>query len=169
MSTSLPYLPGYAARQVVKNPGVLVTGGPLTLFTITGGRVRLLCLSGVVSTVIGAGVTSLAINANPTVGADTPLCAVGVVTSAPVNSLVAITGVVADALTVVLATQGAIRGMGLPLIAVVEGMESGAMLSCAAGDPICRVDAIDAASTSCVIAGVPIAVVEGIDSGATVC
>lgn len=116
MSTSLPYLPGYAARQVVKNPGVLVTGGPLTLFTITGGRVRLLCLSGVVSTVIGAGVTSLAINANPTVGADTPLCAVGVVTSAPVNSLVAITGVVADALTVVLATQGAIRGMGLPLI-----------------------------------------------------
>lgn len=103
-------------RTTLKKAGVLVTGGPISLLTITGGRVRILDLFGVVTTVIGAVATSIRLDANPTVGADTPLCAVGVITLAPVGSLVSLTGVVADALTVVLATQGAVRGMTVPLI-----------------------------------------------------
>lgn len=116
MSTGFPYLPGFGVRQVTRSTGVLVTGGPLQLFTISGGRVRLIDLFGVVSTVIGAVATSVRIDANPTVGADTPLCAAGVVTAAPVGSFVGLTGTVADTLTVVLATQGAARGMTMPLI-----------------------------------------------------
>jgi len=143
VSTSLPYLPGFACRQVCRNSGVLVTGGPIVMFTIAGGRVRLVDLVGVVSTVIGAGATSLAINANPSTGVDTPICAVGVVTVAPANSLVAITGIVADALVVILATQGAIKGMTTPLILnpgtldlVITGGTTGAIDWYATWEPI---------------------------------
>jgi hypothetical protein len=86
------------------------------MFTVTGGRIRVLGFFGTVTAAIGAVATSIRIDANPTVGADTALCAAGVITAAPAGSMAALTGVVADLLQVNLATQGALRDMTTPLV-----------------------------------------------------
>ena len=141
---------GYGASPVIvprlpaKKAGVAVTGTPGAIFTVSGGRIFLWSLFGNVTTVIGGTATSLLLRANPTTGSDTDLCAAGVITSAPVGSLFAITGTTTDALTVVLATQGAIRSSTTPLIIqpgtidliVSSGGTTGAVDWYAAFDPV---------------------------------
>lgn len=95
-----------------------VTGGPVSIFTTTVGRVLLRGLYGSVSTVIGAGATTLQLQLNPTAaGANTVLCAVSTsIATFAVSSLVSITGVVTDAMVLNGTTQGAIRDMTVPLV-----------------------------------------------------
>lgn len=112
----MSYFQSFSERVAVLKSGVAVTGAPGAIYNVTGGRIMLWGLFGSVATVIGAGVTSLLLRANPTTGADTDLCANGVITSAPVASLFSITGTVTDALAVNLLTQGAIKSQTAPLI-----------------------------------------------------
>ena len=118
------YPPIVEPRPPATKTGALVTGGPISLFTIAGGRVLVFGLLAEVTTVVGAGVTSLALEANPSAaGANTALCTAGVITAAPVGSMFGLTGAVANALQVVLATQGAMQGMTTPLIIAPGGIE----------------------------------------------
>lgn len=138
------YPPIVAPRPPATKTGALVTGGPITLFSITGGRVILWGLFAEVTTVVGAGATSLALEANPSAaGANTPLCTASAVTAAPVGSMFGPTGAVGAALQVVSATQGSLAGMTTPLIIapgtielVVTGGTTGACTWRALWDPI---------------------------------
>ncbi len=70
---------GSLAQQTTSKLGVAVTGGPLSLFTITGGLVRIVELYGIVSTVIGGTATSVKLVFDSTT--DTDLCNATAVTS----------------------------------------------------------------------------------------
>jgi hypothetical protein len=136
--------PAFAAqRPATTKTGVLVTGGPLGLFTVSGGRVQLYSLFAEVTTVVGAGATSLVVQGNPTTGVDTAFCTAGVITAAPVGSYFGLTGAFAGALQVLLATQGALQGMTTPIVVapgsidlVITGGTTGACTWRCLWDPI---------------------------------
>lgn len=86
--------------------GVAASG---SLFTINSGRIMLYSLSGFVSVGIGAVATSIRFEMNPTVGANTPICADTVITSAALGRSMALTGVFADQISMP-ATEGAVQG-----------------------------------------------------------
>ena len=69
------------------------------LFTITGGRVKLMQIVGEVTTVIQTQANNTKLKFNPTAtGADTDLCAVLNISADAVGTLYGITGTVADAM-----------------------------------------------------------------------
>ena len=59
----------------VDRSAAAIAAGTNPIFTVTGGRVALLGLLGEVVTTMDATLTTLQINANPTTGDDTVLCA----------------------------------------------------------------------------------------------
>jgi len=59
----------------VDRSAAAIAAGTNALFTVTGGRVALLGLLGEIVTTMDATLTTLQINANPTTGDDTVLCA----------------------------------------------------------------------------------------------
>lgn len=102
-------------RRVASIGNILTTGAAQTLFTIAGGRIRLLGLVARVTTALGATATTVNFNTNPTTGADTAISAASVdIQSAPIGAKLSITGVVGDA-TVFVTTGGAIKDMVTPL------------------------------------------------------
>lgn len=127
---------GFYPQVAVQKTGVAVTGVPGALYNVTGGRIMLWSLFGVVTTVIGGVATTLRIDANPTTGTDTALCAASAtIAAAPVGSLFGITGTASDAMALVTASQGALLNMATPLIiqpgsidlVVVAGGTTGAL------------------------------------------
>lgn len=88
--------------RVEKGEGATVATGETSLFTITGGRIKLLQIVGEVTTVIQTQATNLKLvydPANPpSAGADTDLCAVLDISADAVGLLYGITGTVGDAM-----------------------------------------------------------------------
>jgi hypothetical protein len=75
------------------------------MFTVSGGKVKILSLVGEVTAQMGGGVTNTNVVSNPTVGADVDLCATADVNTDVVGTMYGITGTLADAL--VAQTSGA--------------------------------------------------------------
>ena len=103
--------------KVTKATGTL-TAADVSLFTVAGGRAVITSLVGEVTVAVTIANASL-IKLNPTVAADTDLCAaldIGT-TDTPVGHLLSITGTAADAM---------VRGAGVPMLAteiiVMEGV-----------------------------------------------
>ncbi len=103
--------------KVTKATGTL-TAADISLFTVAGGRAVITSLVGEVTVAVTVANASL-IKLNPTVAADTDLCAaldIGT-TDTPVGHLLSITGTAADAM---------VRGAGVPMLAteiiVMEGV-----------------------------------------------
>ena len=99
----LPFSADCAARLaygvITQRPtAALPASGTGTLFTITGGRVRITSLIGEVTTVIQTQACTAKITSTPTVGAAVDLCATLDVTAKVVGSLFYITGTLANAL-----------------------------------------------------------------------
>jgi len=103
--------------KVTKATGTL-TAADVSLFTVAGGRAVITSLIGEVTVAVTVANASL-IKLNPTVAADTDLCAaldIGT-TDTPIGHLLSITGTAADAM---------VRGAGVPMLAteiiVMEGV-----------------------------------------------
>ena len=103
--------------KVTSATGTLVSGD-VDIFTVAGGRCVITSLVGEVTVAVTVANASL-IKLNPTVAADTDLCAaldIGT-TDTPVGHLLSITGTAADAM---------VRGAGVPMltseIIVMEGV-----------------------------------------------
>lgn len=139
-----PFL-GPQSRQLTKT-GLLVNASG-TYFTVAGGRVRILEIFFQVTTVIGAGATTLALSAN-VVGTDSALCtASAALATKAVDTLLVCTGDPTAALAVSTG-EGAIRGSSLALIlnpctidSVIAGGTTGALTGFVLWQPI------DAAAT----------------------
>ena len=104
-------------NKITKATGTLVSGD-ISLFTVAGGRAVVTSLIGEVTVAVTIANASL-IKLNPTVAADTDLCAsldIGT-TDTPVGHLLSITGTAANAM---------VRGAGVPMLAteiiVMEGV-----------------------------------------------
>ena len=103
--------------KISKATGTLISGD-ISLFTVAGGRAVVTSLIGEVTVAVTIANSSL-IKLNPTVAADTDLCAaldIGT-TDTPIGHLLSITGTAADAM---------VRGAGVPMltseIIVMEGV-----------------------------------------------
>jgi hypothetical protein len=136
--------------------GIKVTGGAKTLpatttgsiFTVTGGRVLVTSLTGVVTTACGATATNLRIVATPSgSGSVNDLSGDVAVTSLGLGGLISITGLAADA--AVKSTGGGVSGLRNPI-------------TVAAGAIGAKTDATDTGAITWTLTYVPI------DNGATV-
>jgi hypothetical protein len=109
---------------------------------VATGRVRILELAFRVTTVFGAGATTMFLQAN-VAGIDTPLCAVSAALAlTPAESLFVLTGDPAAALFVPVGA-GAVRGASIPMIvnpstidSVIVGGTTGAMTGYCRWEPI---------------------------------
>jgi hypothetical protein len=103
--------------------GLVVAGAAKTIpastfqniFTVTGGRILLTSLSGVVTTVIGGTVTTLSVGVTPTGGSlsAAALASATAITSAAVGTLIAVPDVVAGALVVSASGVSATAGVSI--------------------------------------------------------
>lgn len=108
--------------------GVLVAGGnktvpqnaTQTIFTVSGGRILMTALFGVVTTVIGGTTPSAKIVATPTVGTANDLCTAVAITSDEVGTQYSIPGATGSAFAVSGAGSGGVTGQSAP-IAVAAG------------------------------------------------
>lgn len=92
-----------------------VTGTPDPLFTVAGGRVLITSMVGEVTTVVGGTTPSATVSSNPTVGADSALCAATAIGADPVGTLWSLPGLLSAALNVS-PNNGAVAGMTQPVI-----------------------------------------------------
>ncbi len=83
-------------RAVVKGPVTNPQTASTALFTVTGGKVLITSLTGIVTTVQGATANSFNITYTPSGGSAADLAAATVCTSDAVGTLYTITGVAAD-------------------------------------------------------------------------
>lgn len=119
--------------------GVAASG---TFFTVAGGRVRILEIFFNVTTVIGAGATTLALNAN-VAGTDSALCiASAALATKAVGTLFMLNGDPTQAL-IVSTGEGAIRGPSLSMIiqpctidSVIVGGTTGALTGYCLWEPV---------------------------------
>lgn len=84
----------------VRKSGVSPANATTPLFTVTGGKVLVTSIVGVVTTAMSATVTSLSLSHDPTVGSAGALCAATVVTSDEAGTLYGVSGVAAATLSV---------------------------------------------------------------------
>lgn len=75
------------------------TAATVPIFTVTGGRVVITSIAGLVTTVMSATATSLSLTADPTVGVAGALSAATVVTSDEAGTQYGVTGTAADLLS----------------------------------------------------------------------
>ena len=86
--------------KVTRAKGTVFTGSQVPIFTIAGGRVEITHIKGEVEdAAIDSESADVKFVFNPTVGADSDMCAVGALDSAPVGTTFSITGTPSDALT----------------------------------------------------------------------
>jgi len=102
------------------------SGAATSLFTIVGGRVAIREVVGQI-TVAASGATNLSIQSNPTTGTSAAMCAVLAIGALEVQTLLGITGAVADAMYGVSAglSQGMLRDQILP-VGAIEAISSAA-------------------------------------------
>lgn len=84
-------------QKVDRATAVLPATTQAAIFTVTGGRVIITAIVGEVTTIIQAQPTTLKIRTNPTVGADSDLCATVDMNAKEVGTLIGITGLATDA------------------------------------------------------------------------
>lgn len=116
------------------------------LFTITGGRIRVMGIYGEVTTVIETKANNTKIVSNPTVGADVDLCAVNDITADSVGTIYTITGTFANAM--VATTSGAVPDQAAKTVVAAGTID----LSCAASSTgqtkwVLQYEAIDPGAT----------------------
>lgn len=100
--------------KVDRATGLLPQTATGTLFTVSGGRVLVTSIVGLVTVAIQAQATLAKLRATPTVGAVNDLSGTVDLTGAVVGSLIAATGLAADALVV--STGGGISMLRNPLL-----------------------------------------------------
>lgn len=98
------------------------------LFTVAGGKVRVLSIVGEVTTVIQTQANATKLVANPTVGADVDLCATVEITADAVGTMYNITGTLANAM--VATTSGAFAAQAGEVIVAAGTID----LNCAASN-----------------------------------
>lgn len=103
---NISYSPPLVIKTVTKAAANLPQTTQSALFTITGGRIRILGIYGEVTTVIETKANNTKLISNPTVGADVDLCATNDITADAVGTIYTITGTFANAM--VATTSGAV-------------------------------------------------------------
>ena len=99
-------------RQVRKAAATLPATTTQDLFTVSG-RIRAINLVGLVTTVVQTQANNTKLIFHPTTGSDVDLCAVLNITAFAVNTVLAITGTVADAIVSGLAVKGQVTPLEL--------------------------------------------------------
>lgn len=125
---TVQYLPPLVVKTVTKAAANLPQSTQSALFTITGGRIRVLGIYGEVTTVIQTQANNTKLVSNPTVGADVDLCAVNDITADAVGTIYTITGTLADAM--VATTSGAVKDQSDKVVVAAGTID----LSCAASN-----------------------------------
>lgn len=117
--------PASGTYKVNRATAALPATAASAIFTVTG-RIKLIDIKGVVTTIIQTQANNTKLIANPTVGADVDMCAVNDITADAVGTVYSITGTLANAM--VATTSGAGVFQAAPLT-----VEAGTIdLSCAA-------------------------------------
>ena len=101
-------------RKIDRATGAIPQTATGAIFNITGGRIVVTSIVGTVTTPIGAVSTLTKLRATPTVGAVNDLSGTVDINAAAAGSLLAPTGLAADAL--VLSTGGGVSGQRNPII-----------------------------------------------------
>lgn len=112
---------------VTRATGVLAQTADLSIFTITG-RVKILQVIGIVTTVVQTQANNTLLKINPTVGADVDLCAALDISADAVGSSFTITGTLANAL--INTVSGVVPSQASPVIVEAGVIE----LECAASN-----------------------------------
>ena len=90
------------------------------IFNVLGGRVAV-TIVGEVTTVLGAVVTNLSIQSNPTTGTTTAMCGVLAIANLEAGTLFTIDGTAATALQA--GSSGSVRGQNTPVIVAIGAIE----------------------------------------------
>lgn len=122
----LPVTYPQGLQVVYKTTASLPQSTAAPLFTIAGGRIRVVGIYGEVTTVIQTQANNTKLIANPTVGADVDLCAVNDITGDAVGTIYSITGTLANAM--VATTSGAVTNQANDVLVAAGTID----LSCAA-------------------------------------
>lgn len=106
-------VPFYPIARVTRATGNIPQTLQVAIFTISGA-IQLISIVGRITTVIG-GAVNLRLVANPTVGADTDICANADINAQPAGTILTITGTLATALQIS-ANEGALPDCLNPVV-----------------------------------------------------
>lgn len=125
------YLQNSTGIKVDRDTDTLPQTAQDDIFVITGGRVLLKGLVGIVTTVIGATASNLKVTSNPTVGADVDIAANVAIANDPVGTMYTLPAAFATALSkgnavIMPAVEGIILSPGT-LDIITSGSTSGAI------------------------------------------
>jgi len=101
---------GFRVQGAAKTVPVAATQ---TVFTVTGGRIMVALLYGLVTTVIGGTTPAAKYVATPTTGTANDMCTTGTITAAEVGSMFVLPVAKASALIISTASSGSQTGPGL--------------------------------------------------------
>jgi hypothetical protein len=127
MANTTPYAGAVTKHRTTRGPSNLPQTAQGALFTITG-TIKVWDVEGEVTTVVQTQANNTKLVANPTVGADTDICAVTSITAAAVGTHFNITGTFATALVV--SANGAHVGQASPTVLTAGSLD----LNCAASN-----------------------------------
>ena len=106
--------------RVLRTPADVFDGTTTSLFTVAGGNVLITHVQGLVgAAAIDAGASNTKLQANPTTGTTTDMCANLDINAHEAGTLYSITGVASDAL--VSGSSGSVQGMGVKGVVVAAG------------------------------------------------
>lgn len=88
-----------------------------TIFTVTGGRVLITSLVGIVTTIVSGTTPAAKLVATPTVGTANDLCTAGTITGDEVGTMYSAPGPVGSALNISGSGSGAVTGQTAPMVA----------------------------------------------------
>ena len=83
---------------VINYNKALAQGGDLAIFTVSGGPVEIVSITGEVTTAVQNQANASLLKVNPTVGADTDICAALDIDNSAVGTVFSITGTLANAM-----------------------------------------------------------------------
>lgn len=95
---------------------VLPQNATSTVFTVTGGRVLITSLVGLVTTVVAGTTPALKVVATPTTGTANDLCTTGTITGDEVGTMYSLPGPVGSALNISGSGSGGVTGQTAPVI-----------------------------------------------------
>jgi len=128
MNQTVTYNPTTRVFKATKAAANLPQTTQSALFTITGGRIRVLGIYGEVVTDIQAQANATKLISNPTVGADVDICATNDINGDAAGTIYNVTGTLSDAM--VATTSGAVKDQASPVIVAAGTID----LSCAASN-----------------------------------
>lgn len=128
LDTQIDALDKKLPQTVERLPANLPQSGAGALFTVAGGKVRVLHIVGEVTTVIQTQPNATKLVANPTVGADADLCATVEITGDVVGTMYNITGTIANAM--IATTSGRFKAQADEIVVAIGTID----LNCAASN-----------------------------------